>query len=615
MPKSSKTGARRPPTFAFYAACWLGAMTIPACAQNSRTPAPRKNAKSPISKTPKTVAAPISKPASKRGATVPWLAYEAETATTNGTRLTRSRVVGEVAAECSGRGGVTLDATGQYLRWKTLAPANALVVRLSIPDAPSGGGLDSTLNLYVNGKFRQSIPVSSRHSWLYGSEDVPVNAPGGTARRMFDESSAIIGQVPTGATVELRKDAANSAKYYTVDFVELEQAPPASSMPPNFVSITDFGATPNDDSDDMEALAKAYAAANAAGKGLWIPSGTFRQSQRLTVENIAVKGAGMWHSKLLSHTTTANHSNDTAGFWVLNNCQFSDFAIFGQMTERGPNRNVSPFRGPFGTGSIIENVWGEHSECFVWAGVDSSPVLADGLIVRQNRVRNNYADGITLASGTVHSLIENNHVRNTGDDGFAIFSSPRTKDALTSSFNTIRNCSAQLPWRASGIGVYGGEGNTVENCAVYDTLTYPGVTVQRGHDSRPFGPGATTLRNLELVRCGGTFWRGQQYGAIWVSTTTDEIRGGNILLQNIDITDASYSGIHVQSNKEFHQSGVTFDQIRVRGAGTYGVYIRGGAVGAGTFRGVSVSGATLGGVKMDAPATYTLTREAGNTGW
>jgi len=107
----------------------------------------------------------------RRGAIVPSPSTRPEAGTTvGGTVLGPTRIVNstnDVAAEASGRRAVRLAATNAYLEFKNLNPSNSIVVRYSIPD----GGLDSwsTLSLYVDGKLRQKLKVTSRYSWSYGA--------------------------------------------------------------------------------------------------------------------------------------------------------------------------------------------------------------------------------------------------------------------------------------------------------------------------------------------------------------------------------------------------------------------------------------------------------------
>ncbi len=71
--------------------------------------------------------------------------------------------------ESSGHAYVRLGATGDFVEWANATghDITAINVRASIPDAPTGGGITATLNLYVSGALRQSLPLSSKQSWGY----------------------------------------------------------------------------------------------------------------------------------------------------------------------------------------------------------------------------------------------------------------------------------------------------------------------------------------------------------------------------------------------------------------------------------------------------------------
>jgi hypothetical protein len=80
------------------------------------------------------------------GATTPFTIYEAENATLeNGaTLLTQIGIPSApiVEFESSGRKNVSLDATNDSLSWIVSATTNAIVERVCIPNAPTGGGID-----------------------------------------------------------------------------------------------------------------------------------------------------------------------------------------------------------------------------------------------------------------------------------------------------------------------------------------------------------------------------------------------------------------------------------------------------------------------------------------
>src|SRR6266487_2216109 len=104
--------------------------------------------------------------AAGRGATVGFAEQEAENAATNGTVIGPDRSAYTLAAEASGRKAVRL-APGQYVEFTLPGAANAITVRYSIPDAPTGGGISAPLDVTVNGGHRRAMTLTSAYSWLY----------------------------------------------------------------------------------------------------------------------------------------------------------------------------------------------------------------------------------------------------------------------------------------------------------------------------------------------------------------------------------------------------------------------------------------------------------------
>jgi len=72
--------------------------------------------------------------------------------------------------EASGRAFVELSKPQDSLDIHLANPANTIVLRHCIPDAAGGGGITATLSFFVNGQFRQSLGMISKHNWLYGPE-------------------------------------------------------------------------------------------------------------------------------------------------------------------------------------------------------------------------------------------------------------------------------------------------------------------------------------------------------------------------------------------------------------------------------------------------------------
>ncbi|MDF2539512.1 MAG: coagulation factor 5/8 type domain protein, partial [Herbinix sp.] len=550
----------------------------------------------------------------KRGAAVPWTTYEAEDGSTaNSTVLLEGSIkIGTPSGEASGRKAVELYQKDDYVEWKIIKPANALVIRLSVPDAEDGGGGDYTLSIYKNGKHLQDLPVTSKYAWLYGNEDQPTNNPAdGAPRRIYDESRTLLTEsLAVGDVIRLQKDDADTAKFYHIDFIELEQVTPIN-QPENSYSITDFGADGTDTKDDTTAIQNCITAAKAQGKTVWIPEGTFYQSRKLTVENITIQGSGVWYSVLFGYTS--GNSMEGTGFDVSgDNTKFYNFSVIGEATIRGTGGNG--FDGIFGIGSELHNIWVEHTNCGVWEGKDYSVNMGTKLVFEGCRFRNTFADGINLCNGTQNSVIRNCNTRNTGDDGIAIWSEGQF--TLRSSYNNIiENCTAQLPWRAAGIAIYGGDSNIVQNNVVTDTMTYPGLTISSGFKAKPF-TGATLIRYNDLIRCGGTFWKEQQFGAIWIQAGDTDITGDIKFLGN-DIYDASYSAIHIQCERGRIIGGnIIFDDLDIKGTGTFGIFVKGNSTGAATFRNTGMSNiGSMDAVFNNAKNTFEIKKDNGNSGW
>ncbi|MFF3645311.1 CARDB domain-containing protein [Streptomyces sp. NPDC002564] len=578
-----------------------------------------------------------------RGAAVPYIEYEAEDGRYDGTLLEADakRTFGHTnyASESSGRKSVRLNSTGQYVEFTSTSAANSIVVRNSIPDAPGGGGQEKTLSLYADGKFVQKLALSSKHSWLYGNTDQPeglTNTPGGDARRLFDESHALLTQTyPQGTKFKLQRDAGDDAAFYIVDLVDLEQVAPPASKPAECTSITTYGAVPNDGVDDTTAIQRAVTAdQNGDISCVWIPAGQWRQEQKILtddplnrgqfnqvgIRDVTIRGAGMWHSQLYTLTPPhqaggINHPHEgNFGFDIDDNTKISGIAIFGSGAIRGGDGNAEGgvgLNGRFGKNTKIENVWIEHANVGAWVGRDYSniPELwgpGDGLEFSGMRIRNTYADGVNFTNGTRNSTVFNSSFRNTGDDALAVWASKYVKDTSTDvgHDNAFRNNTVQLPWRANGIAVYGGYGNKIENNLVYDTMNYPGIMLATDHDPIPF-TGQTLIANNGLYRTGGAFWNeDQEFGAITLFAQGPDIPG--VTIRDTDIHDSTYDGI------QFKTGGGTMPDVKIsdvtisKSNNGSGILAMSGARGSATLTDVSISGSRDGDIFKEPGSQFVI---------
>ncbi|MEU7370796.1 CARDB domain-containing protein [Streptomyces hygroscopicus] len=578
-----------------------------------------------------------------RGAAVPYVEYEAEDGRYDGTLLKTDakRTFGHTnfATESSGRQSVRLDSTGQYVEFTSTTPSNSIVVRNSIPDAAGGGGREATISLYADGAFVRKLTLSSKHSWLYGTTDDPeglTNRPGGDARRLFDESHALLTDTyPPGTKFRLQRDAGDDAAFYVIDLIDLEQVAAPAAKPADCVSITDYGAVPNDGIDDADAIQRAVTA-DQEGRipCVWIPAGQWRQEKKILtddpqnrgqynqmgIRDVTIRGAGMWHSQLYSlippqEAGGINHPHEgNFGFDIDDNTKISDIAVFGSGTIRGGDGGAEggvALNGRFGKNTKITNVWIEHANVGAWVGRDYSniPELwgpGDGLEFNGVRIRDTYADGVNFTNGTRNSTVYNSSFRNTGDDALAVWANKYVKDtsADIGHDNHFRNNTIQLPWRANGIAVYGGYSNTIENNLVSDTMNYPGIMLATDHDPLPFS-GQTLIAGNGLYRTGGAFWgEAQEFGAITLFAQGQDIPG--VTIRDTDIHDSTYDGIQFKTGGGA-MPGVQIKDVTIdKSNNGSGILAMGGARGSATLTNVTITNSAQGDVVKEPGSQFVI---------
>ncbi|MEE1733093.1 discoidin domain-containing protein [Streptomyces sp. BE282] len=477
-----------------------------------------------------------------RGANMPYDTYEAEDGTTGGGAqvVGPNRTVGDIAGEASGRKTVTLNNNGNYVEFTTKKATNTLVTRFSIPDSAGGGGINSTLNVYVDGTFLKAIDLTSKYAWLYGNEAAPGNSPGsGAPRHIYDEANVMLGRtVPAGAKIRLQKDAANSSTY-AIDFVSLEQVAPVANPNPATYTVP-AGFTHQ---DVQNALDKVRMDTTGTLTGVYLPAGEYSTASKFQVYGKAVKvvGAGPWYTRFNAPTTQDNTDIGFRAEASAKGSSFANFAYFGNYTSRidGPGKvfdfsNVSDI--------VIDNIWNEHMVCLYWGA------NTDNITIKNSRIRNMFADGINMTNGSTDNLVTNNEARATGDDSFALFSAIDAGGADMKN-NVYENLTSILTWRAAGVAVYGGYDNTFRNIHIADTLVYSGITVSSldfGYPMNGFGTQPTKIENVSIVRSGGHFWGSQTFPGIWLFSASKVFQG--IRISDVDIVDPTYSGIMFQTN-------------------------------------------------------------------
>lgn len=541
-----------------------------------------------------------------RGANMPYDMYEAEDGTLGGgaALVGPNRTIGDLAGEASGRRAVTLNTNGAFVEWTTRASTNTLVTRFSIPDSGGGGGLNSTLNIYVNGAFHKAINLTSRYAWLYGAEAGPGNSPGaGGQRHIYDEANVLLDStVPAGSRIRLQKDPANNTNY-AIDFVNLEQVAPIANPDPARYAVP-AGLTHQ---DVQNALDRVRMDATGNLIGVYLPAGDYQTSSKFQVyqKPVRVIGAGPWYTRFVAPSTQDNTDVGFRAENTANGSTFANFAYLGNYTSRidGPGK-VFDFNN---VGNMtVDNIWVEHMVCLYWGTHSSNNTI------RNSRIRDMFADGINFTNGSQNNRVSNNDARATGDDSFALFNAQDAGGGENTG-NIFENLTATLTWRAAGLAVYGGFNNTFRNIHIADMLTYAGITISSldfGIPMNGFGANPpTTFDNISIIRGGGHFWGAQTFPAIWIFSASKVYQG--IRVSNVDIVDPTYSGIMFQTNyvggqPQFPVQDTVFTNISItgsRGSGDaldaksgFGLWAnelpepgQGPAVGTATFNGLTMT--------------------------
>jgi hypothetical protein len=512
------------------------------------------------------------------GATTPFTSYEAEAGTLAGGASTLSLTAApttqysSAALEASGHAYVRLNATGQSVKWtnNTGQPVSFVNLRASIPDSASGGGTTGTLNLYVNGAFRQALNLNSKQSWLYegttysGQDQNPAH---GQPQVFWDESHTFItgAAIAAGSTITVQKDSANTAAFYDIDVIDVENPPAALAQPANSISITSCGAVsdpaPTNGSadsasvDSTSAIQTCINQAQSQSKVLWIPAGTFylKGTNGLSATGITIEGAGMWYSNIYRSVPLPN-ANGLGPIFSANSCTIEGIHLGSNALSRATVDGAGGSMDVAGTNWLITGMWVEHNLSGVWGAGTGGKVSnsrfdslwADG--TNLNNVANGFSVGNNLTS-------TNNFIRGTGDDGMAINSvnynviNGANVYYTIMSGTTFTNNTVIGGWGAHGIGIFGGANDVVQNNYVADTARYTGLSVGKFSANGSNLTSATVSGNM-VVRAGGNAY-GQQQPALRIGNDAPGQQPGDIANATVTgntIVDALYDGIGIATS-------------------------------------------------------------------
>ena len=528
---------------------------------------------------------------------MPFVEREAEDAATNGKVIGPDRAYGTLAAEAVGRKAVRLDKKGDYVEFTLTKAANAVNVRYSIPDTTDGKGRDASLGVYVKGRRVQSLALTSRYSWYYGQYPWSNNPADGGRRQLYDDSRVLLGStLPAGTKVRLQVGSVDRSPWYVVDVADFEKVARPAKAPRHALSVVDYGADKTGAADSSDAIQKAIDAAKGTGRTVWLPKGTFKVTRHLIVDQVTMRGAGPWRSMLTGKGVGVYGGYNRT---PSSDVHLSDFAVFGEVDERNDNDQVNAIGGALND-STVDNVWLQHTKVGLWL---DGPF--DHFKLSRSRILDQTADGLNFHQGVTHSKVVDTYVRNTGDDGLAMWSE---KDP--NAHNTFTRNTVKVPTLANNIAIYGGSDNKVTNNLVTDTLTQGGgIQIANRFNAVPLA-GTTTVAGNELIRTGSIdLFAHIGNGALWFWAGDAPLTGKVNVTDNL-IADSSYEAVHFYGQHSI--SNVHLSRNVIAKAGTFAVQLN--TAGSATFRNNVASGLGAAGV-YDCDSGFSIIDRGRNRGW
>lgn len=551
-------------------------------------------------------AAPLSAfdPGYGAGAHVPGLVGEylatGPNARTDGSVIGPDYTQGTLASEAVGREAVQLTATGQYVQFTLSQSANAVDVDYALPQGASG-----TLSVYVDGRLQsQKLQLTSAYSYISTPQIF-----GSQTHHFFSDTRLQFGfQLHRGDVVRLQANASDTALPYTVNLADFYQVAPPLRQPAHTVSVLAKGADPTGATDSTAAFAAAVSAANAAHEAVWIPAGNFAVDSALQVSKATIEGAGAWYAQVHSN---AFIDNTVA---VPGPVNLKDFAILGSTVGRHDDSTANAINGSLGTGAVVDGLWIQNTNVGFWLQYGNT-----GVTVENSEVFDTDADGLNLNGNATGVMVRDDFVRNTGDDGLAIWSYPAVDSHDVFAWDTV-----EQPNLANGIAEYGGTDNTVTHDVIADSNALgSGLTISNEQFA---SPGFTTLAGTidvdhdTIIRSGAMNpnW-GHPMSAVQIDAYDYAISDVALNLDHLNVLDTPYSVFELVcgDGTGLPISGLRITNSTIRNVGT--AVFQGETQGSAYVANVRATGVGVAGTVQDQypPATpqFQFRLGPGNSGW
>ena len=313
-------------------------------------------------------------------------------------------------------------------------------------------------------------------------------------------------------------------------------------------------------------------------------------NRHVLVDDVTIEGAGNWWTVFRGREVTLpapapdGSVHTGVGFYGRpaaeggsRNVHLSGFAIEGDVRERIDTDQVNGVGGAL-SDSTVDGLYVHHTKVGLWL---DGPMT--NLRIRNSIVVDQIADAVNFHTGVTRSSVSNTFVRNTGDDGLAMWS-----EGTANSGNRFDRNTVQSPVLANGIALYGGTDNTVSGNLVADPVREgSGLHLGSRFGATPFAGHAWVTGNT-TVRAG-TYelnWN-IGLGALWVYALERSIDADVQVVGNAFL-DSTYNALLLVSDfpvKDLYAiTDVHVRDLRVDGTGTSVLSAR--SAGSATFEDV-----------------------------
>lgn len=338
------------------------------------------------------------------------------------------------------------------------------------------------------------------------------------------------------------------------------------------VSIADYGAVPDDGIDDLNAIRQAVTAAKASNKNVYVPPGTFFYSDVIVLDGVDLAGEG--EASVLHSTNPQRQAVQLTGNGSgLSRVKLTTVPVTERLSTSVSARvHIMPGAADFTIADTF--IAGGSSAGIIGYGIN-------GAIVR-NHVRDTLADGIHITGGSANVRIEENTVRDTGDDMIAVVSYEKNGTWV----NNVKIANNDVAGgHARGITVSGGTNISIEKNRIADTGG-AGVFIASEGSYRTY-----EVRNLQVVR--NHILRDSlnpaipEKGGIRLQATYKEPSIVNATFEQNTITDSADSGILILGSASIQ---AFFARNEIVNPANHGVHILKTVIGQLSFSGNAVQG-------------------------